>query len=222
MFWLKFITSTKQKDLIMIYGYIRVSTDKQTTENQEFEIKKFCEKENIQVDIWVKETISATKDLNKRKLGRLLHKLKSEDIIIASELSRLGRNLLQVMSILHLCMNKNVQVWTIKDNYRLGADIQSKVLAFAFGLSAEIERNLISQRTKEALARIKADGKHLGRPHGFKTMKRKLDGKNKQLVGLLEKNVPKTQIAKMLGIERSLIYTFLKVHNLREYINKKQ
>jgi DNA invertase Pin-like site-specific DNA recombinase len=107
-------------------------------------------------------------------------------------------------------------------NYRLGADIQSKVLAFAFGLAAEIERNLISQRTKEALARIKADGKHLGRPHGFKKMKRKLDGKNKQLISLLEKNVPKTQIVKMLGIERSLIYTFLKVHNLPEYINKKQ
>ena len=131
----------------MIYGYIRVSTDKQTTENQEFEIRKFCEKENIQVDIWVKETISSTKDLNKRKLGRLLKKLKAEDIIIASELSRLGRNLLQVMSILHFCMNEDVRVWTIKDNYRLGADIQSKVLAFAFGLSAEIERNLISQRT---------------------------------------------------------------------------
>lgn len=111
----------------MIYGYIRVSTDKQTTENQEFEIRKFCEKENIQVDIWVKETISSTKDLNKRKLGRLLKKLKAEDIIIASELSRLGRNLLQVMSILHFCMNEDVRVWTIKDNYRLGADIQSKV-----------------------------------------------------------------------------------------------
>lgn len=206
----------------MIYGYIRVSTDKQTVENQRFEIENFVHKENIKIDRWIEETVSGTVSVEKRKLGTLLRKLKKGDILVASEISRLGRNLLQIMSILHHCMKNEVQVWTIKDNYRLGTDIQSKVLAFAFGLSAEIERNLISQRTKEALARIKADGKHLGRPHGFKTMKRKLDGKNKQLVGLLEKNVPKTQIAKMLGIERSLIYTFLKVHNLREYINKKQ
>lgn len=210
------------KGIKMIYGYIRVSTDKQTVENQRFEIENFVQKENIKIDRWIEETVSGTVSVEKRKLGTLLRKLKKGDILVASEISRLGRNLLQIMSILHHCMKNEVQVWTIKDNYRLGTDIQSKVLAFAFGLSAEIERNLISQRTKEALARIKADGKHLGRPHGFKTMKRKLDGKNKQLVGLLEKNVPKTQIAKMLGIERSLIYTFLKVHNLREYINKKQ
>lgn len=206
----------------MIYAYVRVSTDKQTLENQEFEIKNFCAREKISIDKWEMETISGTKNFEKRKLGKLLKRLKKGDILICSEISRLGRNLLQIMTILNICLNKEAQVWTIKDNYRLGTDIQSKVLAFAFGLSAEIERNLISQRTKEALARIKADGKHLGRPHGFRTMKRKLDGKNKQLVSLLEKKVPKTQIAKILGIERSLIYTFLKVHNLQEYLNRKQ
>lgn len=205
----------------MIYGYVRVSTDKQTVENQRFEIEKFVQKENKNIDRWINETISGTVAVEKRKLGSLLKRLKKGDILVASEISRLGRNMLQIMSILHHCMKNEVQVWTIKDNYRLGADIQSKVLAFAFGLSAEIERNLISQRTKEALARIKADGKHLGRPHGFNSMKRKLDGKSKLLINLLEKNVPKSQIAKMLGINRSLIYTFLKVHNLQAYINKK-
>lgn len=205
----------------MIYGYVRVSTDKQTVENQRFEIEKFVQKENKNIDRWIDETISGTVAVEKRKLGSLLKRLKKGDILVASEISRLGRNMLQIMSILHHCMKNEVQVWTIKDNYRLGADIQSKVLAFAFGLSAEIERNLISQRTKEALARIKADGKHLGRPHGFNSMKRKLDGKTKLLINLLEKNVPKSQIAKMLGINRSLIYTFLKVHNLQAYINKK-
>lgn len=205
----------------MIYGYVRVSTDKQTVENQRFEIEKFVQKENKNIDRWIDETISGTVSVEKRKLGSLLKRLKKGDILVASEISRLGRNMLQIMSILHHCMKNEVQVWTIKDNYRLGADIQSKVLAFAFGLSAEIERNLISQRTKEALARIKADGKHLGRPHGFNSMKRKLDGKSKLLINLLEKNVPKSQIAKMLGINRSLIYTFLKVHNLQAYINKK-
>nr|DAI24252.1 MAG TPA: integrase [Caudoviricetes sp.] len=205
----------------MIYGYVRVSTDKQTVENQRFEIEKFVQKENKKIDRWIDETISGTVAIKKRKLGSLLKRLKKGDILVASEISRLGRNMLQIMSILHHCMKNEVQVWTIKDNYRLGADIQSKVLAFAFGLSAEIERNLISQRTKEALARIKADGKHLGRPHGFNSMKRKLDGKSKLLINLLEKNVPKSQIAKSLGINRSLIYTFLKVHNLQAYINKK-
>lgn len=205
----------------MIYGYVRVSTDKQTVENQRFEIEKFVQKENKKIDRWIDETISGTVAVEKRKLGSLLKRLKKGDILVASEISRLGRNMLQIMSILHHCMKNEVQVWTIKDNYILGADIQSKVLAFAFGLSAEIERNLISQRTKEALARIKADGKHLGRPHGFNSMKRKLDGKSKLLINLLEKNVPKSQIAKMLGINRSLIYTFLKVHNLQAYINKK-
>lgn len=205
----------------MIYGYIRVSTDKQTIENQRFEIERFIQKENMHIDRWIGETISGTVAVEKRKLGLLLKRLKKGDILIASEISRLGRNLLQIMSILHHCMKNEAQVWTIKDNYRLGSDIQSKVLAFAFGLSAEIERNLISQRTKEALARIKAEGRHLGRPKGFITMKRKLDGKSKKLIDLLDRNTPKTQIAKILGVERSLIYTFLKVNNLQNYINKR-
>lgn len=137
----------------MNYGYIRVSSDKQTVENQRFEINNFCRREGITIDGWIEETISGTKAYNKRLLGRLLKRIKKEDLIICAELSRLGRNLFMIMEILNICMTKEAKVWTIKDNYRLGDDIQSKVLAFAFGLSAEIERNLISQRTKEALAR---------------------------------------------------------------------
>ncbi|MBO4745057.1 MAG: recombinase family protein, partial [Bacteroidales bacterium] len=134
----------------MIYGYIRVSSDKQTVENQRFEINNFCLKENMHIDGWIEETISGTKNYDKRELGRLLKKVQKDDLIICAELSRLGRSLFMIMEILSLCMKKECKVWTIKDNYRLGDDIQSKVLAFAFGLSAEIERNLISQRTKEA------------------------------------------------------------------------
>ena len=139
----------------MTYGYIRVSTDKQTVENQRFEIKEFCKKKNIKIDSWIEETITGTLDPKKRQLGKLLKHVKKEDLIICSELSRLGRSLFMIMSVLNYLMEKEVRIWTIKDNYRLGDDIQSKVLAFAFGLSAEIERNLISQRTKEALARKK-------------------------------------------------------------------
>ena len=115
----------------MIYGYIRISTDKQHNQNQHYEIEQFAENNNLKIDKWIEETISSKKDLEERKLGKLLKKIKQDDIIIATELSRLGRNLLQVMSILHHCMNIGCQVWTLKDNYRLGTDIQSKVLAFA-------------------------------------------------------------------------------------------
>lgn len=126
----------------MNYGYIRVSSDKQTVENQRFEINNFCKAENIKIDGWIEETISGTKAYDKRELGKLLKKVQKGDLIICAELSRLGRNLFMIMEILNICMTKECRVWTIKDNYRLGDDIQSKVLAFAFGLSAEIERNL--------------------------------------------------------------------------------
>ncbi|WP_289185911.1 master DNA invertase Mpi family serine-type recombinase, partial [uncultured Parasutterella sp.] len=152
----------------MIYGYIRVSSDKQTVENQRYEINRFCIEKNMVVNGWIEETISGTKAYNKRELGKLLNRIKKDDLSICAELSRLGRNLFMIMEILNLCMMKEAKVWTIKDNYRLGDDIQSKVLAFAFGLSAEIERNLISQRTKEALARKKSEGVILGRPKGRK------------------------------------------------------
>ena len=193
----------------MIYGYIRVSTDKQTLENQEFEINNFCNKQGLKIDKWIMETISGTKDFEKRKLGKMLKKLKSGDILICTEISRLGRNLLQIMTILNICMRKDTQVWTIKDNFRLGADIQSKVLAFAFSLSAEIERNLISQRTKEALARIKASGRKLGGEFGSKNKKHVLDGKEQDVMKLLNKGVPKTQIAKLMNVSTFTIYKFL-------------
>ena len=162
----------------MIYGYIRVSTDKQTVENQRFEILTFAKRENLQIDGWVEETVSGTKDPSKRNLGPLLNDLRSGDLLICAELSRLGRSLFMILDVLNQCMKKNVRVWTIKDNYRLGDDISSKVLAFAFGLSAEIERNLISQRTKEALARKKAEGVVLGRPKGSHNAFVKLSGQD--------------------------------------------
>ncbi|GIM58909.1 master DNA invertase Mpi family serine-type recombinase [Capnocytophaga canimorsus] len=171
----------------MVYAYIRVSSDKQTVENHRFEVENFCKKEFLKIEEWIEEKISGTQKLEKRELGKLLKRMKKGDILICSELSRLGRNLLMIMGILNECMNRDIQVWTIKDNYRLGSDINSKVLAFAFGLSAEIERNLISQRTKEALARKKAEGVILGRPKGRKSSKTKLTGQEKQIKELLDK-----------------------------------
>ena len=195
----------------MVYGYIRVSSDKQTVENQRFEINNFCTKENLKIDGWIEETISGTKSYNKRQLGILLKRIQKNDLILCAELSRLGRNLFMIMEILNICMAKECRVWTIKDNYRLGEDIQSKVLAFAFGLSAEIERNLISQRTKEALARKKAEGIILGRPKGRKTKieKCKLYGKQKLIVELLRNGTSKRQIAKICKVDRNTLSRFM-------------
>ena len=197
----------------MIYGYIRVSTDRQTVENQRFEIKRFCKENNLQVDKWISETISGVKEINKRRLGKMLKGVKKDDIIICSEISRLGRSLFMIMSILNRCMEIGAKVWTVKDNYRLGDDITSKVLAFAFGISAEIERRLISQRTKEALARKKADGIKLGRPRG--SGKRLLDGQEQQLKAMLESGTTKVKIAKSYGIHISTLHEFLTVKKLR-------
>ena len=194
----------------MIYGYIRVSTDKQTVENQRFEINQFCSKQNLKVDKWIEETISGSKTYDKRALGKLLKDIQKDDILICAELSRLGRNLFMIMEILNICMRKECKVWTIKDNYRLGDDIQSKVLAFAFGLSAEIERNLISQRTKEALARKKAEGVVLGRPVGSKSKKVKLSGQEEVIRVLLERNVSKWEIARIFGVDRMTVASFIK------------
>ncbi len=195
----------------MVYGYIRVSSDKQTVENQRFEINNFVAKENIHIDGWIEETISGTKNYNKRELGKLLNKAQKDDLIICAELSRLGRNLFMIMEILNICMTKECRVWTIKDNYRLGEDIQSKVLAFAFGLSAEIERNLISQRTKEALARKRAEGVTLGRPVGRKTdeSKYKLYTKKALIEELLKAHISRRQIAKICKVDRNTLCRFI-------------
>ena len=194
----------------MTYGYIRVSTDKQTVENQRSEILKFAAAHGITIDGWIEETISGTKNYDKRKLGELLKNVQAGDLIICAELSRLGRNLFMIMEILHICMNKECRVWTIKDGYRLGDDIQSKVLAFAFGLSAEIERDLISQRTKAALDRKKADGVKLGRPRGALSKKVKLTGKEEAIRILLDEGTSYAQISRLLHVDRSTLVRFVK------------
>ena len=194
----------------MNYGYIRVSSDKQTIENQRFEIQKFCKKEGLTIDGWIEEIVSGTRNYDKRELGNLLKNVVKDDLIICSELSRLGRSLFMIMDILNHCMNKECRVWTIKDSYRLGDDIQSKVLAFAFGLSAEIERNLISQRTKEALARKKTEGIILGRPKGRKSDKVKLTGKEGIIKDLRDNGVSISEIARIYKVNRNTVSSFIR------------
>ena len=199
----------------MIYGYIRVSTDKQTVENQRFEINRFARRKKLVIDRWIQETISGTIDPQKRNLGKLLNHVQPGDVIICSELSRLGRSMFMIMSILNRLMEMNVAVYTVKEGYKLGQDLQSKVLAFAFSISAEIERNLIVERTTEALKRRKAQGIILGRPKGRKNTSYKLSDKKEEIIKFLEDGYTKTFIIKYYGISSATLYNFLRHEGIK-------
>ncbi|MBO4294213.1 MAG: recombinase family protein [Alphaproteobacteria bacterium] len=194
----------------MIYAYLRKSTEKQEFSHMEFEIQNYADTHNLKIDQWIEESISSRKPLQKRELGNLLNQLQSQDILITTEISRLGRSLLEVMSILQICLNKSCQVITIKENYHLGNDLQSKVLAFAFGLSAEIERNLISQRTKAALTSKKAQGVKLGRPMNALSKQLKLSKNIKRIQNLLNKGLSQAEISRILKVKRHTLYRFIK------------
>lgn len=207
----------------MIYGYIRVSTDKQSTENQRFEIENYSKKKGFRVERWVDETISGTTNVSDRQLGKLLKQIRKGDMLIITELSRLGRNLMQIMSFLHQCMERDIIVCTVKEHYELGNNINSKILAFAFSLSAEIERNLISQRTREALARKKAEGAKLGRPKGKKSKKTRLSGKEKLIKKMIHEKCSMNEIAAKFGVSRQTLRNFLRntFPDWRQYRYKK-
>lgn len=198
----------------MIYGYIRKSTEKQSFEHMKYEINEYTTKHNMKIDVWVEETISSRKPLSKRQLGQLLEKLQPNDILITSELSRISRSVPETFSILQTCLNKNCQVITIKENYHLGNDLQSQVLAFAFGLASQIERDLISQRTKCSLASKKEQGIKLGRPIGAESKKLKLAKNLKRIQDLLAKGVSKNQISKIMGVQYMTLTRFIKRYNL--------
>lgn len=205
---------------MMIYGYIRVSTDKQTVENQRYEILKYASLKRIHIDQWVEEVANGRSAAKDRKLGEVISSLTKNDILIVSELSRLGRNLMEVMSILYSCMEKETKVFTIKEGYELGNNIPSKVLAFAFSLSAEIERNLISQRTKEAMARMKSEGQSIGRPKGALSKQTKLTGKDETIRELLDKKVAVSTIGRILGVNRITVENYIKSRKIRVEVSQ--
>lgn len=193
-----------------VIAYIRKSTDKQSFEHQEYEIKQYAQKHNLKIDRWVEESISSRKELKKRQLGKLLEELQDGDILIATEISRLGRSLLEVMGILQTCLEKNCQVWTIKESYNLKNDLQSQLLAVVFSIGVSIERSLLSQRTKTALDAKKAAGVKLGRPFGAESKKLKLSKNTKRIRDLLDKKVPKAQIARIMGVQKITLRRFIK------------
>ena len=194
-----------------VYGYLRVSTDKQDCDNQKIGVEDLARTRRLSIESWIiDDGVSGTKEPEKRKLGKLLKRIKSGDVIICSELSRLGRRLFMVISILEHCMKIGAKVLTVKDGYELGDNVQSKILAFAFGLVAELEREMISKRTKEALQRRKMNGQAIGRMKGAKNKRHVLDGKEDKIIALLNAGVTKTKIAKDLKISNGTLYDFIK------------
>ena len=185
----------------MVSGYIRVSTNHQNLENQQLEIEKFAKINGIHVDRWIEEKISGTKKPEYRKLGKeIMNNGKEGDMIICTEISRFGRSLIMIMNVLQFFLERNIKVWTIKDGYRLGDDFQSKVLAFTFGLSAEIERQLISERTKLGLERARLEGKQIGRKMGRKSDYYKLSDYDEYIRKELILGRTKQSLADELGV----------------------
>jgi len=194
----------------MNYAYIRVSTEMQSYEGQRFEIENWCRGRDISIDRWVNETVSGTRDSRRRELGKTLRKMKKGDLLVCTELSRLGRNMMMVMSILNQCSQQEIRVYTIKDRFELSDNLNAKIIAFAFSLAAEIERNLISQRTREALAAKKQAGVRLGRPRGASKKKEKFLQNLPDVRRQLQDGVPLGAIAKKLNIHRNTLSRYLK------------
>ena len=205
----------------MYLGYVRVSTGKQTVENQMYAIEDFCAHQNppIQIDDWSIETASGMKHFDKRKLGKKLQSVTSDDTIISTEITRLGRSLLMIFSIMAYCLGKGCGIWTIKEGWRLGDNLTSKVLAFAFGLAAEIERALISERTRDALARKRAEGIQLGRPKGALGKHTKLTGKENVIQTLLDLGNSYASIARALKVDRSTLVRFCDARGIKRSVD---
>ena len=192
----------------MIIGYLRVSTEKQNPENQRDEIRRFAEEKSLAVDSWVVETASGKIAHKKRKLGRLLRKMNKGDTLIVTEISRLSRSLTEIMAIMGYCLEKEVCIYTTKERYTFDNSINSKVLCFAFGLVAEIERNLISMRTKEALALKRAEGVRLGRRPGSDVKMQVIRDNSARIETMLASGMTVTKICRKIGISRNTWYKF--------------
>ncbi len=198
-------------------AYLRVSKDDQDTQNQRLAILEFARKEKIHVDRFISTTVSSRKSTQERKIDQLLRELETKDTLIVSELSRMGRSVGEIITTLDTLVERNIHFLSVKEGIRLGsqADLQTKVLVTMFSLFADIERELISMRTKEGLAAARAKGKKLGRPKGRKG-KSRLDGREEEICELLTKNVSKASIAKITEVDRSTLYHFIQSRGLQK------
>lgn len=209
----------------MIYGYLRVSSDEQDVNSQRQGVEGLAKEHGWTIDKFISdEGVSGGTNPDKRNLGPLLKIIQKGDIIICSEISRLGRDLYMVMDILHLAMEREAVIYTVKDKFVLGDDIQSKVLAFAFGLSAEIERQMIKQRTKEGLRLRMKMGVLLGRPVNESYSEPVSFSKEdeEKIKEQYKWGVPERRLAENFGVDRNTITRWLHRWGLKHsaYIEK--
>lgn len=196
----------------MIYAYIRCSTIGQNTESQKLAIKNYCKYHRLRKVQWISENISGTKQPEKRKLGNLIQLAQENDVIIITELSRLGRSLVMILNVLQGFLDKKVKVIAIKEGFELGDNLQSKVLAFAFGLSAELERTLLSERTKLGLQKARKEGKQIGRRKGQQPSVYKLTPYRYKIRHWLKEGRSKRSIALELNVTWQTLDRFIKNH----------
>lgn len=194
----------------MNYAYVRVSTDQQSCSSQEFEITNWSKANGIHLDKWIREEVSGTVPVERRKLGGIIRRMKKGDLLICTEISRLGRSVLMIMAVLNECAQRGIHIRTIKDNFDLSSNINSKIIAFAFALAAEIERNLISQRTREALADRKAAGVVLGRPKGSYKKREEVLRDAERILFERHNGLSIKQIAQRYGIHKNTLSRYLK------------
>ena len=171
---------------------------------------RFALSKDLEIHKWVTEVVSGKKNKKERKLGSMLKRLKKGDTLIVTELSRLSRTLTDIMAIMGHCLEKNITLYSTKDGYAFDNSINSKVLCFAFGLVAEIERNLISLRTKEALERRKKEGKHLGRKKGDTPKMKILYANKRKLVREHQRGESCAELARQMGVSRTTMFRFLR------------
>ena len=196
------------------YAYLRVSTEGQEVDNQRLAILEYCQRQQIHIDEFIEVKLSSRRSTKERRIDELLDRLEKSDTLIVSELSRLGRSLGQMVTLVDALRDNDVRLLAIKEGINTSKnDITTKTQIAMFGLFSEIERDLISQRTIEGLARAKRDGKKLGRPKG--TLGRsKLDGKEVEIKQLLEKGINKTAIAKLMDVSRPTLLNFVETRKL--------
>jgi DNA invertase Pin-like site-specific DNA recombinase len=193
-------------------AYLRVSTADQNTEKNKSEILFFANERKFGNVNFVEETVSGKKSWKEREIKKIIEELDEGDRLIVPELSRLGRSMLEIMEILAVAKDKGIHIYDIKGNWELNGSIQSKVMAMVFSIAAEIERDLISSRTKEALKARKAAGVKLGRPKG--PGKSKLDKNKEEIIALLKTGSTKTYLSKKYETSLPNFYNWMKKNNI--------
>jgi DNA invertase Pin-like site-specific DNA recombinase len=196
-------------------AYIRVSTSGQDVSNQKLAILDYAHRNKITVKEFIEATVSSQHPQEKRRIDETINMLTVGDTLIVSEISRLGRSLGQIIHILDTLVKKKIRFIAIKESISFDGkqDLKTKVMIALFGLFAEVERDLISERTKEGLAAARQKGKLLGRPKGF-IGKSKLDGKEPEIKVFFQKKVSKASIAKIMDVSRTALYHFIESRNL--------